>query len=300
MNVRTLRPDDLPAASAVLFEAFKRSAGARGYRPPWADDLQARNLLERAADDDRERVLVAEEGGAVVGVGAVRLRGEVASIGPIAAYVDGHGIGSALLDGLLEHADEAGAAATRLYVDAWNPPAYALYAGRGFGVVDVAMHIEREPGAPPALASSRGLEVRPFEAKDLDELARFDHKLTGHERQRDLASLVRQVARRHGSIVGYLAAQSIGDRVWLGPAVAVDASDLFTLLANGLIAATRGDDWIESGKPVHARLSTAAPPASMAALGLGFQVAELGVVMSRGAPPPTRPTQLYSPAPEIL
>lgn len=303
MNVRTLQSSDLDQAGTVLFGAFASAAELRGYRPPWPDEQRARALLSSYRDAEREHVLVAEEGGVVIGVGALRVRGEIASVGPIAVMVDGRGIGSALLDGLLACADRAGVVATRLYVDAWNPSAYALYAGRGFGVVDLVTHIERQPGNTPELGNSRGLEVRPFERSNatvLEELVRFDRKLTGHDRPADLAASVRLVARRRGSIVGYLGAVPNGERTSLGPAVAVDVSDLFILLTNALIAAASDESWIGGERVLHARLSTSAPAASMAAMGLGFKVCELGVVMSHGAPPPTRPPQMYALLPELL
>jgi ribosomal protein S18 acetylase RimI-like enzyme len=300
VNIRPLKPADLEPAGALLFQMFQRAASAHGYHAPWADEAEARSLLAHYYEAAPTLSLVAEEGGAVIGVGTARVRGEVASIGPIAAYVEGHGVGGALLDRLLEGADEAGAGATRLYVDAWNPPAFALYAGRGFGVVDVVAHVERKPAPGPALHSARGLEVRAFEAGDLEELARLDLKLTGHERARDLADMVRVVARRHNAIVGYLGAQQTASMTRLGPAVAVDVSDLFTLITTALAASEQGESWIQADKPLVARLSTAAPAASLAAIGMGFRIRELGVLMSRGAPPPTRPAQLYSIVPEVL
>lgn len=298
MKVRSLQAADLDAAAALLQQAFQRTAQSRGFDPPWHDDSEARSLLAQYREHEPDLILVAEEGGAVVGVGAARMRGEIASLGPLASYVPGRGIGTALLDALLERADEAGAVATRLYVDAWNPDAFALYAGRGFGVVDVVAHVERHAAPAPALGSARGLEVRPFETGDLDEVARFDLKLTGHDRGSDLRDSVRLVARRRGAIVGYLGTRRTASRTTLGPAVAVDVSDLFTLITYALAATDAS--WKSADPSLHARLSTAAPPASMAAMGLGFRIRELGAVLSRGAPPPTRPPQLYSIVPEVL
>ena len=301
MNVRTLKPAELEAAGALIYQAFDRSARARGHAPPWSSESQARAQLERYREEEPGQVVVAEEGGAVVGVGAMRLRGEVATLGPIASYLEGHGIGGALVDELLRQADEAGALASRLYADAWNPAAYALYAGRGFAVVDVVAHVERAPAPGPALESARGLEVRALDpVRDVDELQRLDTKLTGHDRRQDLATMVRLVARRRGAIVGYLGIGSAQARTLLGPAVAVDPSDLFTLIAHALAAGEGEIPGMGAGQPLHARLSTATPVASMAAMGLGFRVRELGVVMSRGAPPSARPPQLYSMDPEVL
>jgi ribosomal-protein-alanine N-acetyltransferase len=298
VDIRTIKPADTEAAGALLYRAFESSAGDHGFPAPWDDEAEVRALLERHRDAAAGRVLVAEEGGAMVGVGALRLRGEVATIGPLATYIQGRGIGGALLDELLRRADEAGTLAQRLYVDAWNPGAYALYAGRGFGVIDTVAHVERAPAPGPALESARGLEVRVFEPRDQDEVQRLDRRLTGHDRLADLGELVRLVARRRGDVVGYLGAREAGRTILLGPAVAVDASDLFTLITHALAEAGLG--WSAADRPLRARLSTTAPAASMAALGLGFRVRELGVIMSRGAPPPARPPQMYSLDPEIV
>lgn len=303
MNVRRLRPEDLEHSTAVLCAAYAQAAEAHGYRPFFRDESSARQLLEDDARSEIGEVLVAEEGGVVIGVGAVRVRGEVASLGPIASFVSGRGIGSAILDALLARADASGALATRLCVDGWNASAFGLCAGRGFGVIDVVAHIERAPGAGPSLGSSRGLEVRPFDRNDLDELVRFDHKLTGQERARDLRESTRLVARRRGALVGYLGASSSHSSTWLGPALTVDASDLVTLLCHALLAADAGAPWAAGSTRLCARLSTSAtsaPAVSVAALGLGFRVRDVGVVMSRGAPPPTRSPQLYGLDPELL
>jgi ribosomal protein S18 acetylase RimI-like enzyme len=298
VDVRTIAAGELEQAGALLYAAFAGAAEARGFPAPWRSARDAADLLARQLEAEPGAVAVAITGGAIVGVGAVRVRGEVASLGPIAVAADGRGIGGRLLDHLVEVADDRGAQATRLYADGWNPAAYGLYAGRGFSVIDVVAHIERPPGEAPALDSSRGLEVRPPDARDLDEIALLDAKLTGHQRRGDLeamrsleAGAVGLVARRHNQLVGYLAGRPDQGQLALGPAMAVDVSDLFILVANALA----GHDGV-----VRARLSTAAPAASMAALGLGFRVRELGLVMSRGAPPPARPPQLYSIEPEIL
>jgi ribosomal protein S18 acetylase RimI-like enzyme len=302
VNVDTIAPAQFEVAGAILYQAFERSASARDRRAPWPNEEDAAAFARRTAEAEPGWVVIAESGGAPVGVGAARRRGEVVSIGPIAAYVDGRGIGSAILDELLRRADDDGAASVRLYADAWNEAAYALYASRGFSTVDVVAHVDRhaERAAPPG--SARGLEVKPPQRGDdreLDALTRLDSRLTGHERRGDLAASVRLVARRRGEIVGYLGGRADAFGIALGPAVAVDISDLFTMVSHAL-AGTGDEPWIPAGQPVRARLSTAAPAAPLAALGLGFRVRELGVVLSRGAPPPTRPPQLYSIDPEVL
>jgi GNAT superfamily N-acetyltransferase len=289
MEVRPIQPDELELAGSLLYEAFGRAATERGFPPAWRDVRDSIDLVGRCREADPELTVVASSGGALVGVGAARVRGEVASIGPIAVAADGRGIGGAILDDLLARVDDAGVFGSRLYADAWNPRSYALYAGRGFTMVDLVAHIERPKGAPAMLDSARGLDVREVTPDDMEAIAMLDHKLTGHERRRDLEASIQLVARRRGSIVGYLGASGST----LGPALAVDVSDLFILIAKALALGAADAD-------VTARLSTAPQTAAVAALAMGFRVRELGVVLSRGASPPTRPPQLYSIEPEIL
>jgi hypothetical protein len=234
-----------------------------------------------------EGAVAAELDGRVVGVGFVRKRGEVATIGPLASAAKGRGVGSILLDELIARADGWGCQAIRLYQDAWNPDSFALYAGRSFAVVDVVARIERPAGPSARADSSRGLEIAPFRPQDLPSLLALDLRLTGLERRDDLEKLVRFVARRRGEAVGFLGMRG----GLLGPALALDVADLGALIARAIV---------EAGTHVSARLSTAATTAMLAAFGLGFRVGEVGLVMSRGIQPPARPPQLYSIAPEVL
>jgi GNAT superfamily N-acetyltransferase len=285
--VRALAAHERDAAGGLLYEAFSRSAGERGYPPPWAAAGEAAELAREYAAAEPEGAFAADVDGQLAGVGFVRRRGEVATIGPIAAAERGRGAGSALLDELIACADHWGCQAIRLYQDAWNPDSFALYAGRSFAVVDVVSRIERPAGPPPRLDASRGLEIAPFRSQDLLELAGLDLRLTGLDRKDDLTALVRLVARRRGAVVGFLGMRG----GLLGPALALDVADLGALISRALS---------EANTHATARLSTAAPTAMLAALALGFRVVEVGLVMSRGIQPSARPPQLYSVAPEVL
>jgi len=286
-DLRDLGPSELEAAGGLLYEAFARAAGPRGYLPPWASAGDATEAVRAGYAQDREGAIAAEVDGRLVGVGFVRRRGEVATLGPLATAEPKRGVGSTLLDELISRADGWGCQAIRLYQDAWNPDSFALYAGRSFAVVDVVARIERPAGQAPKRDSSRGLEIAAFRPEDLTELMELDLRLTGLERSQDLTALVRLVARRRGKVVGFLGMTG----GLLGPALALDVADLGGLVARALV---------DAGTHATARLSTAAPTAMLAALGLGFHVGEVGLVMSRGIQPHARPPQLYSLVPEVL
>jgi GNAT superfamily N-acetyltransferase len=288
-------------AAALVVAAHGRAAEARGQERPWSSAQEVIGLLARSCEAAPDTVVVADAGGAIAGVGALRVRGEVATVGPLAVAADGRGTGSAVIDHLLELADQAGCSAVRALIPGWHPAAYALCTGRGFHGVDLVARIERRAAQPPPPGTARGLEIATAEAlrpAEMDELARFDHKLTGLDRRGDLVPALRLVARRHGGIVGYLGWVRQGNLVVLGPAVAVDSSDLFLLVARALTELS-ADRTLAGDMAVRARLSTAPQLAPLSAVALGFQVRELGVLLSRGTPPPTRPPQLYSCDPEV-
>jgi len=108
----------------------------------------------------------------------------------------------------------------------------------------------------------------------------MDRRLTGLERGPFLGRVVTLCARRRGAVVGFLAAKA-GQ---LGPALALDVADLGVLMARALA---------DHAGPAAALLSTAAPTAMLAAMGLGFRVVGVEIVAVRGLAPPARPPQLY-------
>jgi hypothetical protein len=287
VNLRGLDERDLEIAGILLYESFARSARARGQAPPWADAAETTRLAARYLADELGDAVVADVDGAVAGVGFARRRGEAATVGPIAVAAPGQGIGGQILDELVARTEAQGSAALRLFVDGGNADAFALFAGRSFGALDVVAALERPAGAAPRIDGARGLEVSAFRAGDLAEMAALDLRLCGLDRRGDLTAQARLVARRRGVVVGFLCA----DGSVLGPAVALDVSDL-----GGLVARALAD---VPGRAV-ARLSTATPTAMLMALGLGFRVTGVGTLMVRGVSPPARPPQLYAMVPEIL
>jgi hypothetical protein len=284
VKLRPLEPRDLDLAGVLLYEAFARAARSRGQPAPWPDAHAARALAESYRDGG----LVADVDGAVAGVGFARRRGDVATVGPLAVAAPGRGTGGLLLDELVATAEGQGAVSVRLFHDG-APDSFALLSGRSFAPIDVVACLERPAGAAPRLGASRGLEVTPYRAADTDEIASLDQRLTGGARKDDLAAQVRLVARRRGAIVGYLGVGA--GRGVLGPALALDVADLGALIARALA---------DVDGPAQTRLSTAAPTAMLAALGLGFRVTALGTVMVRGVSPPARPPQLYATMPEVF
>jgi len=103
----------------------------------WSVEATERSLRDTA-------VMVAVEGGRVVGMGNVDLRGETPTIWKLYVLVEmrGAGVGTALLDALLDRIPDSADGVRLEYTDG-NASAARFYARRGF--VETA----REPGERP-------------------------------------------------------------------------------------------------------------------------------------------------------
>jgi hypothetical protein len=290
-EVRLLKARDVDDASTILYEAFASVYRRRGHTPPFPNVESAVWLCRAYLDLDPEGCALASVNGTTVGVGFAHVRGQVASIGPLAARPGARaGVGRALMTHF--HGVAGDAASVRLFQDAFNPDSFGLYTRLGYRVVDVAPYlVAPRLMAPPAFPTS----VRPFAAADAEPLARYDLARTGADRARDLALLAATgrafVAERGGALVGYLFYRQLPARIIVGPALAESAelvADLIDAVADAL-----------PDRPAVIRASGTAPVVLERAFARGFRVDHLGNLMARGpyAPPPA---QLYALFPESL
>lgn len=274
---RPLTDADEAGAAALLVSASESLAQRGGTRIlPDA----ARKLVRAARASDPHGAIVGVRDDRLVSVGFARRRGEVASVGPIAVADAGQGLGGALLDELLSRTEAAGATGVRALIESAGPEAFALGASRAFAPIDTTARLMRPPSPSARIDSARGLEVGPPTATDAAELAALDARLTGLDRPAVLAR-VTHVARRRGAIVGFL----VREGGLVGPAVALDVSDL-----GGLVARALKD---HEGPAITLASTAAGGPALLALFALGFRILETGTLLSRGVGPPARPPQLY-------
>ena len=121
-SLRGAGPGDLELFAALEAEVFAED--------PWTPYMIAEELSSPAS-----RYLIAtDESGDVAGYGGVKVGGDQADVMTIGvrAHARGRGIGSALLDALLEWSREAGAREVFLDVRPSNKGAIGLYESRGF------------------------------------------------------------------------------------------------------------------------------------------------------------------------
>jgi GNAT superfamily N-acetyltransferase len=134
-SIRGATPADLDALVRLLDALFSIEAD---FHPDAA--RQRRGLALMLARPDERAVLVAERGGAVVGMVTVQLVVSTAEGGPAALVEDmvvdaaerGHGLGRRLLEAAEEWAHARGATRLQLLADRENEPALRFYARMGW------------------------------------------------------------------------------------------------------------------------------------------------------------------------
>jgi len=292
IQVRRLLPDDVDAAARLLFESFSVVYRQRGHTPPFPNVDSAAWLCRAYLDLDPEGCAVAQHLGQTVGAGFAHLRGDVASIGPIAARPGGPaGIGRRLMDHFRELS--AGCRSVRLFQDSFNPDSFGFYTRLGYVVVDVAPYLLADRLTAPPTGHPR--VVRLASAADLGRIEEYDRARTGASRGRDLELLagsgIALLIEDRGAIAGYLFYRSLPVRVIIGPAVA-ESAEIMSMLIDAVAAALPGRAAVIRG-------SAAAPGVLRRAFERGFRVDHLGNLMVAGDYR-TPPAQLFSLFPESL
>jgi len=124
VRLRPMRPADLPAVLALEEDLFA------------PDTWTAAMYRDELSRTDSRTYLVAEDGDRVVGYAGLIAYDDEAHVSTIAVAADrqGQGIGSRLLDALLEEADRRSPVVI-LEVRADNELAQGLYQRRGFAVI---------------------------------------------------------------------------------------------------------------------------------------------------------------------
>ena len=289
--VRALLDGDVNRAAEILVAAFANVYRQRGHVPPFPNVESAVWLCRAYLDLDPDGCLVAEQGDVLVGVGFVHLRGETASIGPLAARPGGpRGVGQALMKHLSQLT--VACSSVRLFQDSFNPDSFGLYTQLGYVVRDVAPYLLAADLKP---ASRKHAEIRGARPEDRPRLEELDRRLIGADRTRDLEFLTATgtalVFERRRVIEGFLFLRTLPARAVVGPGVAT-SEDVLSCLVD--VASQ-----VLAGRAAVMRASAASPMVLHRALECGFRVDHLGNLMVQGEIH-LPPAQLYALFPESL
>lgn len=220
-------PEDAAACGRICHAAFRDVALRHGFPPMFPNEAVATEVLARMLGHPRVRVVVAEDGGRILGSNVLNMRAEVAAIGPITVdpAAQGRGIGRRLMEEALAQVSAGPFRGARLVQDAFNPATLALYTRLGFRARELLALVQGPtPGCAP-----EGAEVRPATPGDVaacDELGRRAHGCARTDELEEAVSLgTATVAVRDGAVRGY--ATAIGVR---GHAAAETNDDLWALI----------------------------------------------------------------------
>jgi predicted N-acetyltransferase YhbS len=232
-RIRPVEAGDVAACAEVEWAAFGAAGGQP--RPGSASSRQelrrlraARRLIERLVGHPGVYGVVAERGGAIIGLCFLYEHDPIRAVGPLAVApsAQGRGVGRALIEAVLARAE--GAAGIRLTQAQSHPASFALYASLGLEVKEpLAILSGRFRSARP-----EGTGARPMRADELAAAARLCERVHGFARSGDLREALGtrgepMVLERDGRIVAYTSHRRLGDSAH---GVAETEADLRALL----------------------------------------------------------------------
>ena len=227
-SLRRSREDDAASAGDICYRAFKTISEAHNFTPDFPAPEVATGLLLNLIKHDGFFDVVAEIDGRIVGSNFLDERNPIAGVGPITVdpAAQNGSIGRALMQAVIQRAQERGFAGIRLLQSGYHSRSLVLYLKLGF---EVREHISCLQG--PAIGKTMpGCAVRPAAMDDLSACNRLCLDVHGHDRGGELADAIAQgaasVVERAGRITGY--ATPIA---FFGHAVGETNDDLKALIA---------------------------------------------------------------------
>ena len=162
----------------------------------------------------------------LVGVAGAVTYGSIGVIGPMSVEPDvqGHGVGTALLDSAIRWLSDRDVKIITLDATAAGAP---LYRRKGFATDYYTVHFARLPSSSPCQSRLDQAErVAPVDRHELTELDTFDAKAFGASRRAVLESYLADFADRSLAVRlgGRIVAYAIAQRHRIGPFVANDAA----------------------------------------------------------------------------
>jgi len=219
---------DATAAGDICYRAFKTIAEAHNFIPDIPSAEDGVGLVGHFIQHPGLYDVIAELNGRVVGSNFLDERNDIFGIGPITVdpTVQNDGVGRALMQAVMQRAEERRCAGTRLVQSAYHNRSLALYLKLGFWAREQLVCLQ----GPAPGGSVTGFPVRRAESSDLRACNRLCQQVHGHDRSGELQDAIAHgsaiLVERHGRITGY--ASSIS---FLGHAVAESDEDLKALIA---------------------------------------------------------------------
>lgn len=204
----TLRPGtshDAEACGVICHSAFKTIADKHGFTSDIPSAEVGVGLVSMLLGHPGFYSVVAESDGKVVGSNFLDERSLIAGVGPITIdpAAQDRGAGRALMQDVLDRAQQQRFPGVRLLQAAYHTRSLSLYSKLGFEARELVATIQ----GPAILKEIPGSSVRAASEADAEECNLLCRKVHGHDRAGELADAIQQgtatVVERHGRITGY-------------------------------------------------------------------------------------------------
>lgn len=203
--VRPATPQDVAVCGDICYRAFSTINAAHNFPCDFPHAEAAAGFIAWMFSAPGVYCVVAESNGRILGSNCLDERSIIHGIGPITVDPDtqNKGVGRKLMEAVIEHSRQRGAAGVRLVQAAFHNRSLSLYTSLGFDVRDPLAVLQgrtRERSIP-------GCTVRPATIADLPACNALSHRVHGFDRGTDLAQAIQQgtalVTERSGRITAY-------------------------------------------------------------------------------------------------
>lgn len=227
--IRPATQQDAAACGDICYRAFSAINAAHNFPCDFPHPDAASGLIAWMFSAPGVYCVVAENNGRIVGSNCLDERSIIHGVGPITVDPDtqNHGVGRKLMEAVIEHAHQRGAAGIRLVQAAFHNRSLSLYASLGFDIrepLSVMQGRTRERSIP-------GCTVRPATAADLPACNALSQRVHGFDRGTDLAHAIQQgtalVTERGGRVTAYAS-----HLAFFGHSTAESNADLEALIAS--------------------------------------------------------------------
>ena len=225
--VRAATPEDARLRTNLLRRLLHDQWGSR-FPVRFPGPEAAIGVLSMMFSDPGFYCVVAEHEGRIVGSNCLDERSIISGVGPITIDPGAQnlGIGRRLMQAVMDHANEQGAAGIRLVQAAFHNRSLSLYAGLGFDIREPLSCMQGR-----TLSGIPRMTVRPAQPADVDACTTCRRQVHGFRRTIELAQAIQQgtarVVERGGRITGYATVLA-----FFGHATAETNLDLQALIAS--------------------------------------------------------------------
>jgi GNAT superfamily N-acetyltransferase len=205
LELAPAKPEHISELGRICYEAFKDISDRHHFPSDFSSVTMGRMIIGLLTGrEDVYGVAAMMDDGQPAGSNFLMVADDVGGIGPITVEVSmqGHGIGRALMQNVIDHARDAGVERVRLLQDSFNMTSLSLYASLGFETKEPVAVMQSAPAEAPDAS------IRPVAESDLEGIEDLSRRIYKVSRRNEVASGITGpfspfLRERNGRITGY-------------------------------------------------------------------------------------------------